>query len=161
MFLAQARCPFLHTDQRLSVWCAATLKVCWKVSSAASNAASRHGSTRPEVTLIFSRVHATICHYVNWLVSLSIGCSVGPSFHLKWDFPECISTVHCTYICLSWLMPRVPIHFHCPDPPHHTVALLGGNGFGCVFACFLIPSDGLDRDAGGELGHLLKMILRP
>ena len=25
----------------------------------------------------------------------------------------------------------------------------------------MIPSDGVDRDAGGESGHLLKMILRP
>ena len=34
-----------------------------------------------------------------WLVSLSISWSVGPSIHLKWDFPE--HTKHCTYLYLE------------------------------------------------------------
>ena len=65
-----------------------TLKVCWKVSSAASDVARREDSTRSELTSIFSCVHATICHYDGWSVSPSIGWSDHPSHTLTYLNPK-------------------------------------------------------------------------
>ena len=147
--------PLVGLTIRHTLLHTSTLKVCWKVSSTASNVARRQGSIRSE--LIFSCVYATIHHYIGWSVRLSVTHSYVPR---PW---RCAGRCHqllCNVakrqgstrtevtlvfrshtrnnmslwlVCQSvhWLVhrsihPHVSIHFHCPNSPRLTAALLEG-----------------------------------
>ena len=75
MSVGPSVCPLVSPTVHHTLLHTTTLKVCWKVSSAASDVARRQGSTRSELTeLIFSRMHVTIHHYNSLSVAHSLTC---------------------------------------------------------------------------------------
>ena len=148
--------PLVGLTIRHTLLHTSTLKVCWKVSSTASNVARRQGSIRSE--LIFSRVYATIHHYIGWSVRPSVAHSYVPrpwrcagrccqllrnvarrqgstrtevTLVFRSRARNNMSLSRSVSQSVHWLVgrsihPRVPIHFHCPNSPRLTVALLEG-----------------------------------